>query len=76
MKNEILLHKNQSEIADFLKTENANCLSCMDCLDKVCDSMTSDYYGVSILDISDSFCIHKAAERNDDDYENLFDESL
>lgn len=71
---EILIHQNQSEMDDFLKSENKNCLDCADCQDKVCNGMTSDYYGMSILDIKDDFCLHKSNERVYDDYENLFEE--
>lgn len=72
-KNEnIVIHKNQSTIDDFLKVENKECLDCLECEDNTCNSITCDYFGVSILDISESFCIHKRTDRQFDDTPSLF----
>ena len=61
MKNEdeVIIHKNQSQLDDFLKVENKECLNCLECEDKICQSITCEYYNMSILDFSENFCIHK-----------------
>ena len=78
MKNEdeIIIHSMQSNIDDFLKVENKECLDCLECEDKICQSITCEYFNVSILDINESFCIHKKNRTinyyEDSDTQSLF----
>ena len=73
---DIILHKDQANIDDFLKEENKECLDCLDCIDNLCQSITCDYYNMSILDFKEDKCIHKSRVRLDDDEveKGLFDE--
>lgn len=75
MKHEITIHQNQTEINDFLKVENKECLSCIECESNICTSMTCDYYNMNILDINENKCIHKK-KRTLDYYEDENTNSL
>lgn len=71
----IIIHKNQTEINDFLKTEKKECLNCMECVENICQSMTCEYYNMSILDFKEDRCIHKI-KRTLEYYEDEQTESL
>ena len=75
MKNEdeIIIHQNQSELDDFLKVENKECLDCLECEDKICQSITCEYFNVGILDFVEYKCIHKRTDRQ---YEDSATQSL
>ena len=77
MKNEdeIIIHKNQTEIEDFLKVENKECLDCLECEDNICQSITCDYFNKSIFDFLEYKCIHKK-KRNINYYEDNTTQSL
>ena len=75
MKNEdeIIIHKKQSQLDDFLKVENKECLDCLDCEDKICQSITCEYFNMNILDFVEYKCINKRTVRH---YEDSVTQSL
>ena len=75
MKNEdeIIIHKNQSQLDDFLKVENKECLDCLECEDKICQSITCEYFNMNILDFVEYKCINKRTVRY---YEDSVTQSL
>ena len=70
----VIIHKNQTELEDFLKVENKECLNCLECEDKICQSITCEYHNMSILDFVEYKCIHKRIEKQFDDGLSLFKE--
>ena len=72
---EIIIHKKQSQLDDFLKVENKECLDCLECEDKICQSITCEYFGLSILDFVEYKCIHKK-KRTINYYEDSITQSL
>ena len=75
MKNEdeIIIHSMQSNIDDFLKVENKECLDCLECEDKICQSITCEYFNMNILDFVEYKCINKRTVRY---YEDSVTQSL
>ena len=69
----IVQDKNETSIV--LKTENKECLSCIECVENICQSMTCEYYNMSILDFKEDRCIHKI-KRTLEYYEDKQTESL
>ena len=56
---EIIHHKNQKDIFEFLKEENKNCLNCYENENNTCVSITCDWYNIPIIDIDEIKCIHQ-----------------
>lgn len=68
MKDEtIITHDGQKYLDDFLKEENKECLNCEENQNKICNSITCDWYNVPIIEINEDYCIHKVKIRTDDE---------
>ena len=63
MNNELLIHKDQTEINDFLLVKNKECLTCEDMENEKCNSMTCEYFNLAITSFSESRCIHKRVRK-------------
>ena len=70
---EIIIHKNQSTLDDYLKEENKLCLNCNDNINSTCNSITCDYFGMAIKDIDLTFCLNQDKKNKSYD-DSLFEE--
>ena len=59
MSDEIIIHKEQKEIYDFLKIENSICLNCNENKNNICESITSEFYNMPINKIEMIYCINQ-----------------
>lgn len=73
---EILIHKDQKEIYEFLKVENKECLNCEENKNEICEAFGCDWYNVPIIDIDEIKCIYKTLPKKDDEDVEYKEKSL
>lgn len=73
MEDEIIIHDNQTQLDDYLKEENSNCLTCRWSLNGKCENSANlDEFGKSLFDIKIDSCDYKYSVYDD---ENLMPDS-